>query len=61
MADLSRQTILLVFDRLGDGEPLPTYLVAEELEAEELVVADRLGELEREDVLANGVDNGTTY
>lgn len=61
MADLSRQAVLLVFDRLGDEEPLPTELVAAELDADESAVADRLAELEREGVLANGVDDGTTY
>lgn len=61
MAELSQQRILLVFDRLGDAEPLPTYLVAEELEADESVVADRLAHLEDRGVLACGEDDGTTY
>lgn len=61
MAELSQQAILLVFDRLGEDEPLPAAVVAAELEADEAVVAERLAELEREDVLASGVDDGTTY
>jgi len=60
--ELSRQRILLLFDRLGDVEPLPLELVAAELGVDEAVARERLDDLTDAGALTHAVtDDGEDY
>lgn len=63
MADgLSRQRILLLFDRLGDAGPLSVEIVAAELGVDEATARERLAELTDEGALTHAVtDAGEDY